>query len=179
MLVIALLAALVAWAVTSGGGGGGAKDDGKPGGSDPAPSITPGPSGSGPVVGQPPGGRDESGDSGSRRRRGIRWGRRSLRGRRHGRFGHRWSRFVRIGGYECGHRRHGWHRRHGFYQQVPAGSPLPDCAPSALRLSLRTEISYAPGDKPEFRLGVRNTSAADCKADLGPKSAVLTITEAA
>ncbi|MET8714059.1 hypothetical protein ABZV52_12960 [Streptomyces sp. NPDC004735] len=178
VLVIALLAALVAWAVTSGvGGGGGAKDDGKPGGSDPAPSITPGPSGSGPVVGQPPGGRDESGDSGAGGDAGSGGdggasGAGGTAGSDTGGAGSSASAGTSAGTGGTG----GTGGTAG--QQVPAGSSLPDCAPSALRLSLKTEISYEPDDKPEFRLGVRNTSAADCKADLGPKSAVLTITEA-
>ncbi|MFI2783574.1 hypothetical protein [Streptomyces sp. ALB3] len=172
VLVVALLAALVAWAVTSGGGSGGGQDDGKPGDSDPAPSITPGPTSSGPVVGQPPGGRDESdapgtgtaagsgGDGGS--------GAGGAAGPGTGGAGSSGPAGTSAGTGGGG----------AGGEQVPAGSPLPDCAPAALRLGLRTDISFGPDDKPEFRLTVRNTSAADCKADFGPKSAVLTVTEA-
>jgi hypothetical protein len=38
--------------------------------------------------------------------------------------------------------------------------------------------TYAPGDKPSIELIAKNSSASDCKVDLGPKSAVLTITQA-
>ncbi|NEE61000.1 hypothetical protein G3M55_92895, partial [Streptomyces sp. SID8455] len=62
-LLVALLAVLAAWAFTSVGSKG-SQDDGKPGGSDPVKSITPGPGSSGPAISQQPGGRDESGDSG-------------------------------------------------------------------------------------------------------------------
>ncbi|MDF6020327.1 hypothetical protein [Streptomyces sp. JH34] len=178
VLVIALLAALVAWAVTSGGGGGGAKDDGKPGGSDPAPSITPGPSSSGPVVGQPPGGRDESGDSESGGGSGSGGGAGSGGdGGATGTGGAAGSAAGGAGGSASAGASAGTGGGSGG-QQVPAGSSLPDCTASVLRLSLKTDISYAPGDEPEFRLSARNTSAADCKADFGPKSAVFTITEA-
>lgn len=173
MLVIALLAALVAWAVTSGGGSGGGQDDGKPGGSDPAPSITPGPSSSGPVVGQPPGGRDESGESGTGGSTGS--------GESGGATGPAGEAGSGTGGPEGSTSAGAGAGTSGGTsggQQVPAGSPLPDCTPATLRLTLKTELSYGPDDKPRFRLTVSNTSAADCKADLGPRSAVLTITEA-
>jgi hypothetical protein len=38
--------------------------------------------------------------------------------------------------------------------------------------------AYAPGDTPAFELTAKNTSGSDCKVDLGPKSAVLKITQA-
>ncbi|MFJ8863058.1 hypothetical protein ACIRD8_32115 [Streptomyces sp. NPDC102451] len=176
VLVIALLAALVAWAVTSGGGGGGGQDDGKPGGSGPAPSITPGPSSSGPVTGQPPGGRDESEDTG-----GSAGSEGGSGGTGTGTGGAAGSDTGGASGSASADTGAGTGAGTGGTtggQQVPAGSSLPNCTPSALQLSLKTENSYGPDDKPEFRLTARNTSAADCKADFGPKSAVLTITEA-
>ncbi|MCX5411798.1 hypothetical protein [Streptomyces sp. NBC_00059] len=169
VLVVALLAALAAWALTSGGGnGGGGQDDGKPGDSEPAPSITPGPSSSGPVVGQPPGGRDESGDTGTGGTGGT--GGTSGSGEAEG------SDTAGSGG--SGPTGTGASGGTSGGQQVPAGSPLPNCTPGALQLTLKTDLSFGPDDKPRFRLTARNTSAADCKADLGPKSVVLTITEA-
>ncbi|MFJ4843571.1 hypothetical protein [Streptomyces sp. NPDC088746] len=181
VLVIALLAALIAWAVTSGGGGGG-QDDGKPGGSGPAPSITPGPSSSGPVTGQPPGGRDESDDSGTDAGSGSGGG---STGTGTGGAGGSdtggdagtdtaGADTAGSGGSASGAGTGG----SAAGQQVPAGSPLPNCTPAVLQLSLKTEISFGPDDKPKFRLSAKNTSAADCKADFGPKNAVLTITEA-
>ncbi|QIQ03396.1 hypothetical protein [Streptomyces liangshanensis] len=59
----ALLALLVVWVVTSGDGGGKKSDD-RSDGANPATSITPGPSGSGPAISEQPGGRDESGGTG-------------------------------------------------------------------------------------------------------------------
>ena len=165
--LIALLAVLIAWAVTSGGGNGGT-GDAKADGPDPANSITPGPSGSGPAISQQPGGRDESGEgAGSDAGNGD-------------------TEPGGAGGTDAtgspGATPSGTGGAPGADgatgQQVPAGSPLPDCKPTALRLSLKTEVSYGPDDKPVFRLIVKNTSAATCKADLGPKNAVLTITEA-
>ncbi|MFJ8754343.1 hypothetical protein ACIREO_34205 [Streptomyces sp. NPDC102441] len=177
VLVIALLAALVAWAVTSGGGSGGGQDDGKPGGSGPAPSITPGPSSSGPVTGQPPGGRDESGSSGGDTGSGGSGGDTGT--------GTGGAGGTDTGGADAGGAGGSTSAGTGTGtggstggQQVPAGSKLPDCTPAVLQLSLKTENSYAPEDKPKFRLSARNTSAGDCKADFGPKNAVLTITEA-
>ncbi|HEY9441128.1 MAG TPA: hypothetical protein VIS29_21300 [Streptomyces sp.] len=173
-VVIALLAALIGWAVTIAGGGDGKKDDPKSGGSRPAPSITPGPSSSGPIAGQPPGGRDESGatggtggsaEPGAASGGGADTGSGSGSDAGDGDTGSATTAGSGPGGGAEGVR-------------VPAGSALPDCTPSALRLSLRTENSYGPDDRPRFRLIAENTSAADCKADLGPKNTVLTITEA-
>lgn len=177
MLVIALLAALIAWAVTSGGGSGGGQDDGKPGGSGPAPSITPGPSSSGPVTGQPPGGRDESDDSGTDAGSGASGGSAGTGtggAGGSGTGGDTGAGTAGPGGSASGAGTGG----SAAGQQVPAGSKLPNCTPTVLQLSLKTEISFGPDDKPKFRLSARNTSAADCKADFGPKNAVLTITEA-
>ncbi|MFC8230479.1 hypothetical protein [Streptomyces sp. NPDC057287] len=172
VLVIALLAAVIAWAVTSGGGSGGGKDDGKPGDSAPPPSITPGPSSSGPVVGQPPGGRDESDDPGAGTGAG---GGSAGTGGDAGSGGASGSGGAGAGGTASAGTSTGGGTAG---QQVPAGSSLPNCTPAVLQLSLKTSLSYGPDDKPEFRLSARNTSASDCKADFGPKSAVLTITEA-
>ncbi|GGS79527.1 hypothetical protein [Streptomyces badius] len=170
---------LIAWAVTSGGGGGG-KDDAKPGGSDPVESITPGPGSSGPAISQQPGGRDESDDedgsggtggsdgsgesSGGAGDGGSPDGS-STDGTSTGAGDSSGADTAGSGGGSAG-------------QQVPAGSPLPECKPSAVQLSLRTKVSYGPDDKPKFELIAKNTSSATCKADFGPKSAVLTVTEA-
>ncbi|MFF4248288.1 hypothetical protein ACFYY2_28010 [Streptomyces sp. NPDC001822] len=176
VLVIALLAALAAWAVTRGGGGGPGTDDGKPGGKNPAPSITPGPSGSGPVVGQPPGGRDESGGSGTDGGSGGSAGTGGGAGSDTGAGGSAGA--VGSAGAQGPTGSSAGPAGTSAGQQVPAGSSLPNCTPAALQLSLRTDNSFGPDDKPRFRLTARNTSAADCKADFGPKNAVLTITQA-
>ncbi|MFE8915107.1 hypothetical protein [Streptomyces globisporus] len=167
---------LIAWAVTSGGGGGG-RDDAKPGGSDPVESITPGPGSSGPAISQQPGGRDESGDesgSGGSNGSGESPGGSGDGGASDG---------SSTGGTDTGTGDSSSAGTAGSGggsagQPVPAGSPLPECKPSAVRLSLRTKVSYGPDDKPKFELIAKNTSSAACKADFGPKSAVLTVTEA-
>ncbi|MDX3610913.1 MULTISPECIES: hypothetical protein [Streptomyces] len=168
---------LIAWAVTSGGGGGG-RDDAKPGGSDPVESITPGPGSSGPAISQQPGGRDESGDesgSGGSNGSGESPGGSGDGGASDG---------SSTGGTDTGTGDSSSAGTAGSGgggsagQRVPAGSPLPECKPSAVRLSLRTKVSYGPDDKPKFELIAKNTSSAACKADFGPKSAVLTVTEA-
>ncbi|MET7858905.1 hypothetical protein ABZS81_17130 [Streptomyces sp. NPDC005318] len=162
--LIVLLALLIAWAVTSGGGGK-TMDDSRPKGSGPAQSITPGPSGSGPAISQRPGGRDESGDSGGSGDNGS---------------GTDESSGGTGGGNDTGSGPGSGSASGGGSegQQIPAGSSIPYCSSSALQLTLRTDLNYGPGEKPKFELVAKNTSSLSCKADLGPKSAVLTITEA-
>ncbi|MEV0491411.1 hypothetical protein [Streptomyces atratus] len=168
--LIALLALLIVWVVTSGGSKGN-KDDSRPNGSGPAHSIGPGPSSTESAISQQPGGRDESGttdgsgdgsggtDAGSEGTTGGTGdGSNGESGAGSG------SGSVSGGGTEG--------------QQVPVGSSIPDCTPSALQLTLRTALEYGPGEKPKFQLIAKNTSSTACKADFGPKSAVLTITEA-
>ncbi|MBW3706614.1 hypothetical protein DTB58_21810 [Streptomyces griseus] len=167
---------LIAWGVTSGGGGE-SRNDGKPGGSDPVESITPGPSGSGPAISQQPGGRDESGENGGSGGSGGTGGADGGAGASSGGAGDGSSSDgASTGGAGTAGSGAGGGGTAG--QQVPAGSPLPECRPDAVRLSLRTKVSYGPDDKPTFELIAKNTSSAACKADLGPKSAVLTVTEA-
>ncbi|MFI1933221.1 hypothetical protein [Streptomyces sp. NPDC020330] len=165
---------LIAWGVTSTGGGE-SRDDGKSGGSDPVESITPGPSGSGPAISQQPGGRDESGsgeDGGSGGSAGSSGSGGSDGGASDGGS----SDGASTGGAGTAGSDAGGGGTAGG--QVPAGSPLPECEPAAVRLSLRTKVSYGPDDRPKFELIAKNTSSATCKADFGPKSAVLTVTEA-
>ncbi|MEU6015184.1 hypothetical protein ABZ826_14355 [Streptomyces sp. NPDC047515] len=167
--LVALLALLIAWGVTSGGGGKKNADDSRPGGKGPAHEITPGPSRPGTAISQQPGGRDESDDTGGGGTGGTGAG--SDGGASGG------SGTDTGGGSGTGA---GGAGGNGAVtgEQVPAGSSLPDCAPGALQLSLSTEVSYGLDEKPKFRLIAKNTSSTTCKADFGPKSAVLTITEA-
>ncbi|MFF2326827.1 MULTISPECIES: hypothetical protein [unclassified Streptomyces] len=168
--LVALLALLIVWVVTSGGSKG-STDDSRSGGSGPVRSITPGPSPSGPAISQQPGGRDESGDgggddggTGAGSDGGTDEGGSGADGTAAG-SGSGTGTGGSAGGATTG-------------EQVPAGSALPDCPAGAVQLSLSTELTYSPGEKPKFRLVVKNTSATTCKADFGPRSAVLTVTEA-
>ncbi|NDZ72679.1 hypothetical protein G3I36_16695 [Streptomyces sp. SID10362] len=177
--LFALLALLITWIVVSGGGdGGNGRKDGADG-KNPAPSITPGPSGSGPAISQAPGGRDESGggdsngsgsgaSSGSGDGSGAGSG--SGGGESGGDDGSGGSGGASGGGAVTGV---------GAGDALPAGSALPNCTPGAVKLSLRSvRNSYSPGQTPAFELTARNTSGADCKVDLGPEHAVFTITPA-
>lgn len=179
--LVALLALLVVWIVTSGSGG----KHGSPGakGPNPAPSITPGPSGSGPAISQAPGGTGGSGDSG---------GSGSSSGSGSGSAG---SGSAGQGGADSGSGgaasvggANGTGGSGGSAagagadsagEQVSASSALPDCKAGAVQLTLHNpKNSYPPGEKPKFDLVAKNTSGTACKADFGPKATVLTITSA-
>ncbi|MER5435698.1 hypothetical protein [Streptomyces sp. NPDC002588] len=174
--VIALLALLITWIVTSGGGGG---DNGAKGsdGKNPASSITPGPSGSGPAISQAPGGRDESsagatsgsGSAGSGSGTGGDEGSNSDGSGSGSGSGSEDGTGGTVGGADGS----------GSSTTLPAGTTLPNCTASVVTLSLGSvRNSYSPDETPTFRLTAKNSSANDCKVDLGPKNAVLTITQA-
>ncbi|MFB6819936.1 hypothetical protein ACFCV8_35955 [Streptomyces sp. NPDC056347] len=175
--LVALIAVLIFWAVTSGGDKS-AKSDARPAGSGPASEITPGPGGSGPAISGQPGGRDEPDDpaDGGGGNGGATGAGSSGAGSGGGGTDAGGGADTEAG--DAGGSGSGSGSGGAAAEQVPASSPLPDCTAEALRLSLGTENSYAPGVKPKFRLTVRNTSATTCKTDLGPKAAVLTVTEA-
>jgi hypothetical protein len=163
--VVALLALLIAWVTTSGGGGGKNGADGS-NGKHPTSSITPGPSGTGPAISQHPGGRDESsgtGGSGSSGSGGS-------GGQNGGSDGSGGSDGAAGGGDNGGST--------GGRLPAGSGSSLPNCAPNAVQLTLKSDRNtYAPGETPTFQLVAKNSSGSDCKVDLGPKGAVLTITQ--
>ncbi|MFD3315204.1 hypothetical protein [Streptomyces sp. NPDC058694] len=170
--VVAVLALLVTWVVTSGGGGGGGGGKNDADGSNdknPTAAITPGPSGSDPAISQAPGGRDESGDEGD----GDSAGSGDSDGSTSGGSGGSGGSASGGGGVDDGA------GGGGSGDTLPAGSSLPNCTTGAVKLTLRSvNNAYAPGEKPTFELIARNSSGSDCKLDLGPKSAVLTITQA-
>ncbi|MFE1577834.1 hypothetical protein [Streptomyces fradiae] len=190
--VIALLAVLVVWFVSSRGSGPRPGTDGANAGS-PAPSITPGPSPSGSAISSQPGGRDEPGASGGpggtasggSGTGGSGSGSGTGGGPGAGTGGDSAGSAAGTGsgsgaGGGAGTGAGGQGGGTGSAQQVPADSPLPDCVPGALQLTLSsTKVSYAPDEKPQFRLTARNGSGAGCKADLGPATAVLTISDEA
>ncbi|MEV6841391.1 hypothetical protein AB0N17_44240 [Streptomyces sp. NPDC051133] len=174
--VVALLALLILWIVASGGGGG-KKDAGGSNGKNPTQTITPGPSESGPAYSQHPGGRDESGggsgggsgdgSSGSAGASGTP-GSSGASGTSGSGGGSGGGSGSASGGGNV-----------GTGDALPASSTLPDCTSSAVALNLRSRHnSYSPDQTPTFELTAKNSSSADCKVDLGPKSAVLTITPA-
>ncbi|MFD5735410.1 hypothetical protein ACFWIY_21660 [Streptomyces sioyaensis] len=166
LAIVVLLALLVVWALNLGGGGGKNGDEGKgTQGQGPATSITPGPSGSGPAIGEKPGGRGESssgGGSGSGDGGGSAGGDGDASGGGSG----------ASGGGPIG--------QGSGKSAVAAGSSLPNCVSDKAELVLHSvKSSYAPGAKPTFELTVKNAAGAACKVDLGQKAAVLTITDSA
>ncbi|MFE7585142.1 hypothetical protein ACFU5Y_26680 [Streptomyces gardneri] len=189
--LVAVLALLAVWALTSGDGGGKKSNDAANGSSPTPPSITPGPAGTGPAISQQPGGRDESSDSGGSgdtsgdggsgdggsagsgtdAGSGSGSGEGADAGTDSGAGGTGKNGDTDGAGGDGG-------AGTGAGQQVPANSPLPNCPAEALQLSLRSaKVSYEAGEKPRFHLVVRNTSDTACKADFGPRSAVLTISD--
>ncbi|MEW2165448.1 hypothetical protein AB0912_21000 [Streptomyces sp. NPDC007084] len=184
--VVALLALLTVWVVGPGGGGGD-NNSGGSNGKNPAPSITPGPSGSGPAISQHPGGRDESsgggrggsgggdgGDGGGNGGSGDSGG----SGGGSGSAGSGGS--GGSGGDSAGNGSDdGAKNGGGFGGQLPAGSSLPNCTANNVKLTLKSvHNSYAPDERPTIQLIAKNTSGGDCKVDLGPENTVLTITQA-
>ncbi|MFI9253954.1 hypothetical protein [Streptomyces sp. NPDC053069] len=168
--VFAVLALLIAWIVTAGGGSG-KKSAGGSNDKNPAPTITPGPSSSGPAISQRPGGRDESGGGSSGSGSGS-----GGSGSDGGSTGSSGSGDGSAGG--SGSASGGGNVVAG--DALPASSSLPNCTSGAVALSLRSlHNSYSPDQTPTFELTAKNGSSADCKIDLGPKSTVLTITPAA
>ncbi|MFI9808830.1 hypothetical protein ACIHEJ_31510 [Streptomyces sp. NPDC052301] len=172
--VVALLALLILWIVAPGGGGGKKGADGS-NGKNPTQTITPGPSESGPAYSQHPGGRDESSGGGSGGSGGGSGDGASGSAGASGSSGASGSDDGSAGG--SGSATGGGNV--GTGDALPASSRLPDCTSSALALNLRSlHNSYSPDQTPTFELTAKNSSSADCKVDLGPKSAVLTITRA-
>ncbi|MFF8841044.1 hypothetical protein [Streptomyces sp. NPDC015130] len=193
--LVAVLALLAVWAVTSGDGDGKKSNDAANGSSPTPPSITPGPAGTGPAISQQPGGRDESdesdgsgsgsgsgdasgdggsgdgGSAGSGTDAGAGSGSGGDAGTDAGAGGTGKNGDTDGAGGDGG-------AGTGAGQRVPANSPLPNCPAGALQLSLRsTKVSFEAGERPRFHLVARNTSDTACKADFGPRGAVLTISD--
>ncbi|MEU3186371.1 hypothetical protein ABZ707_19515 [Streptomyces sp. NPDC006923] len=201
MTLLALLALAVVW-VVSFGGGGGKKGGDTSDGANPATSITPGPSGSGPAISEQPGGRDESGGSGESGESGEENAGTGDDGGKNGDpagtggaggaasggadgAGQGGTDGASVGGsggsgggaVDGGTASGGGSTTSG--RQVPVGSGLPNCVPGFLTLRLdTTKVAYDPGEKPAFRVIATNTSSTACKADFGPRAVVLTVTDA-
>jgi hypothetical protein len=200
--LIALLALLVVWVVTAGGGDN--KDEDTSDGANPAKSITPGPSGSGPAISEQPGGRGDSGGTGGNdggQSGTAAGGDGGGNGDTEGTSGSAGTGSAGTGSAGTGSdggnsdgasdgagsagaagsssgggTGTGGAGGTSSGRQVSASSTLPDCVRASLELRLSTtKVPYAPGEKPEFRLTAKNTSAITCKADFGPKAMVLTV----
>ncbi|PKV87092.1 hypothetical protein [Streptomyces sp. TLI_146] len=176
--LLALLAVVILWAVSSGGGGG-SKGSSNDKGSHPAPSITPGPGSSGPAISTAPGGRDETpGGSGSSSAGSSSSSSGGGTGGSSGGVGNGGADGGGSGSGGGAGAVGGGSSDGGTARQVPAESTLPVCAPGQLKLTVRSlKNTYAPGEKPRVEISVENTTSSTCKADLGPKGAVLVVTD--
>ncbi|MFG1811132.1 hypothetical protein [Streptomyces sp. NPDC049040] len=196
--LIALIAVLVAWAVTSGGGGSGKGSSAPTGSRSPAATITAGPAPSGSHITGRPGGRDTApSDGGTASDGGT--GSDAGTGTDAG-TGDGTSAGTDAGassgtsagasagdtggssaGNSAGSSSSGGGAGAGTGatgDQVPAGSTLPNCSPGTVSLSLTSAMnSYPPGETPVFRLRATNSGNVTCKVDFGPRSAVFTITK--
>ncbi|NXY98510.1 hypothetical protein HYE82_29865 [Streptomyces sp. BR123] len=167
--VVALLALLAVWAVSSAGGRSSTNSKGQKG-PDPVTSITPGPSGTGPAISQAPGGRTESGGG---------TGKNGDPGAGSASGGGTGSGSAAAGAGGAGAGSAGAGAGGGGAAAVPADSQLPTCSSSSLQWDVKSvKNDYEAGEKPRLELIARNITGSTCKADLGPKQAVLTILQA-
>ncbi len=162
---------LVAWFLAFGDGGR-KYDTGRAEGKNPAPSITPGPSGSGPAISEHPGGRDEASNGGTSGGSPSQGGSQDPGNGAGGGTGGGTEGDEGTSGTGGGSQAGG-----GSGAEIPAGSSLPTCAAGTVKLSLHaTPNSYGPGETPHIQLTAKNTSSTSCKIDLGPRHTVMTIT---
>ncbi|MDX2703751.1 hypothetical protein PV350_12910 [Streptomyces sp. PA03-6a] len=181
LLLVGLLTVLVVWAVNSRDGGGNSANG--PDGRSPAPSITPGPSASGPLNSSRPGGSvgggsggDDGGDAtdGGTGDSGATDG--SSQGADSG-GGDGGTDAGASGAADAGGSGGSGGGSGSGGAQLPAGSSLPNCGPG-VSLSVRsTDNAYEPGERPRFTLTATNPSATACKLDFGPDSAVFSISD--
>ncbi|NUS17578.1 MAG: hypothetical protein HOY69_40330 [Streptomyces sp.] len=178
-VTVALVAALVVWAVTRGSGGGG-KDSSAPTGSHtPVGTITAGPTPSGTHISGRPGGRDTSpadtdGGTGSGTSAGDTAGSGDTAGTGDTSGSSAGDTAGSGDGTSAGTSgASGTSGGNGV--QVPAGSTLPDCAPGTVSVSLSGDSNQNPaGQTPTFKLTVGN-SGGSCKLDVGPGKAVFSV----
>ncbi|MFI1971645.1 hypothetical protein BLA24_03355 [Streptomyces cinnamoneus] len=176
--LLGILVLLAVWFLTMGGDGGskGAQSDGSNGQGPSDATITPGPTPSGPLISQRPGGRGDSGGGGTDDRNGGGSGSGGSAGTggAGGGGGAGGAGGPAAGGFGGGPGL----QVAGEGKAVATGSPLPDCVPGAVRLSLRSvKDSYRADEKPRFELVVKNTGGGACKVNFGATAALLKITD--
>jgi hypothetical protein len=162
--LFAIVLAAAAWALTHGGGGhrsGGSSARGSGGHSrTPLPSITPGPTTSQTGITSMPGGRSTGGSSDGGDDGGTDAG--------------------AGGGTPGGSGGTAGSGGTGGGQQLAAGSSVPDCGGSRVRLVVRSvKSSYKPGEEPKFDISAVNSGGSACKVNFSPVSAVVTVLNSA
>lgn len=178
LCLVALVIAVVALALNSGGGSGG-KGSGAPTGSHtPIATITAGPAPSGTHISGHPGGRATSpsdGGSSGASDQGTSGG--DTAGSGTGGDSSGGTTGAQDGGSGSSGGNGGTSGGTSGGGPLPAGSTLPDCSPGSVQLSLSSaQVSYGPGETPQFRLTAANSGGVSCKLDFGPTSAVFTVT---
>lgn len=184
--LLAVVTALVAWALTSGGGGG--KGSGAPTGSHtPIATITAGPAPSGTHISGRPGGRDTAPPAGSSGGSGTDGGSSAGTSGSSGSPGSAGtdggtgtaSDAGTSGGGSSSGGTGGSGGTSGAAAPLPADSSIPTCDPSRIQLTLTSvSNSYSPGETPAFQLRAANSGDQTCKIDFGPRSAVFTVVTA-
>lgn len=192
LVLLALLALIVGWALSLGGGGSSNQGRGNGG---PASSITPGPTDSGPAISERPGGRDEVGNGG---------------GSAGDSAGGSGSGGVPAppsgsgGGSDDGAKHgQGWAPGPGSGTDAETSADggaggsggggsgsggqgggaevagLADCGPGDVAVMLNTvKDTYRAGEKPKFELTAKNSKGSACKIDLGRTASVVTVVDA-
>ncbi|RMI29056.1 hypothetical protein [Streptomyces triticirhizae] len=174
LLLLAVVLLLAFWAVRSTGGG--ADPAGQDDGRGPAASITPGPTPSESLIEERPGGR-EDGDEDDPDDPGDDAGG-SDGDQDDGGNGDADSAGGDEGSAGSGGTDDGGNGESGGNDGGGAGGGVPDCDPSEVTLSLRSDANdYAPGQRPELRLTARNAGAAPCQLDFGHQSLTLTLAD--
>ncbi|WP_063736720.1 hypothetical protein [Streptomyces sp. RTd22] len=184
LALLAVIVLLVIWAFGWGGSGGGGSDEGKgPGGGGPASTITPGPTTSGPVNSERPGGRDESDTGGTGPGSGSGSGSDDSGDGGTG-TGSGGAGDDGASGGTGGTGGTGDGLGEGDGQGLPVGSSLPECKRGDIDLTVRSvkdakvKNTYEPDEKPTFEITVKNSSNSSCAVDFGRAAASLTITDA-
>ncbi|AXK36121.1 hypothetical protein DVA86_29545 [Streptomyces armeniacus] len=168
--ILALLVLLVVWALNMGGDSDDRSEAGGKGGPDgqgPTDSITPGPTTSKPPVSDRPGGRDEvDGGAGS----GGGGGDEGADGGADG--------GGESGGTAGGGALSGSSGSVTGGGALPAGTGLSVCGSGSVTVTLSSvKNEYAPDDKPEFKLTVKNSGSDDCRINLGRTATVVTVSD--
>ncbi|GAA1927764.1 hypothetical protein GCM10009716_39650 [Streptomyces sodiiphilus] len=168
LLLIGLLVALVVWALragSDGGSGSAGKDDGAGG---PATSITPGPSADESLIDERPGGREENDEDGDGEDAADAGPGADGGGEAGGEDGE-------DAGSGDGDDAGG---SGGSQVGAAAVAGLPDCRASDVTVSVRpAENAYAPGEKPQLRVTLRNSGASACKTDFGHRALTVELSD--
>ena len=186
LCLLAIVVALVVWAVVSGRGSGGGSDGAHGSGGHsgtPVPTITPGPTSSGPAITTEPGGRTSGGTGAGGASAGASAGSSSGASAGGSSSGASSSGGTDGGGTDGGAGTSSGGSSGGGSAgsgaRLPVGTPVPDCSGGSVRLQVRSVHStYAPGQRPTFAITAVNSGDASCKVNFSAVGTVVTVTDA-